>query len=328
MSNVRAMKVMAAAAFGIAALNLHGQSTPKPSPYTGVSQPPPDDTITSDATPAQTPTLVTRPAAPAQAVTAPAAASPANTAVTASASGAYKAPCDPDDRMVGDPDPCLQPNSAVVASAKPSPSGDYGMVTGVLTRPGELPEGSVIKIAIDQEIATRESQAGNDFSGRVAADVASPDGKVVIPQGAQVLGKVVQVSQGTRFGQSATVRLRPDVVVLPDGTRYVLRAQVLQTNTKLRVDNEGTVRPASRLKTNAIKEGAGIGTGAIVGAAVGGGPGALVGSLIGAGVMTTNILVQRPATVRIPRNAVLTLSLTQPMSISPEVASNTPGGAN
>ncbi len=231
--------------------------------------------------------------------------------------------------MIGDPDPCLTPVAPVVETAlpKPAPYADADIVTSVPTRPGELPEGTVIKIALDQEIATGQSTVGSDFSGRVAADVVSL-GKVAIPQGAQVVGKIVQVTEGHRFGSPATIRLRPDVVVLPDGTRYVLRAQVIDTNTKSRIDDEGTLKPASRLKTNVIKEAAGIGVGAVTGAIVGGPPGALVGSLIGAGVMTTNILVQHPADVKIPKDSTIVLSLTQPMSISPEVASVAPGGSN
>jgi hypothetical protein len=228
--------------------------------------------------------------------------------------------------MIGDPDPCLEP---VVETAKPKPAEDTDadIVTSVPTRPGELPEGTLISIALDQEIATGESQVGADFTGRISADVVSL-GKVAIPQGAQLVGKIVQVTEGHRFGSPATIRLRPDVVVLPDGSRYVLHAQILQTSTKSRIDDEGTLKPASRMKTNVIKETAGIGTGAVVGAIVGGGPGALVGSVIGAGVMTTNILVQHPAEVKIPKDSTIVLSLTQPMSISPEIAGNTPVGSN
>jgi hypothetical protein len=231
--------------------------------------------------------------------------------------------------MIGDPDPCLAAPVVDVETTqpKPSPYADADIVNSVPTRPGELPEGTVIKIALDQEIATGQSTVGSDFSGRVAADVVSL-GKVAIPQGAQVVGKIVQVTEGHRFGNPATIRLRPDVVVLPDGSRYVLRAQVIDTSTKSRVDDEGTLKPASRLKTNVIKEAAGIGTGAVTGAIIGGGPGALIGSVIGAGVMTTNILVQHPADVKIPKDSTLVLSLTQPMVISPELASVAPGGSN
>lgn len=325
------LRVVAALVAGVAVFSpcLHGQSTQKPSSYSGVSQPPPDDTITSDAPATTTPsaTLVTRPAA-AQAAPAPVVA-PAAPAPAPSVPVVTKAPCNSEDRMIGDPDPCLAAPvvEAETAQPKPSPDADADIVTSVPTRPGELPEGTVIKIALDQEIATGQSTVGADFSGRVSGDVVSL-GKVVIPQGAQVVGKIVQVTEGHRFGSPATIRLRPDVVVLPDGSRYVLRAQVIDTSTKSRIDDEGTLKPESPLKTNVIKEAAGVGTGAVVGAIVGGAPGALVGSLIGAGVMTTNILVQHPADVKIPKDSTIVLSLTQPMSISPEIASVAPGGSN
>jgi hypothetical protein len=228
--------------------------------------------------------------------------------------------------MIGDPDPCATP-LAEGTQPKLSPEGDADMVTSAPARPGELPEGTIVKIVLGQEIATGQSTVGADFSGRVLGDVVSA-GKVVIPEGAEVVGKIVQVTEGRRFGTPATIRLRPDVVVLPDGSRYVLRAQVIDTSTKSRVDDEGALKPASRMKTNAIKETAGIGAGAVSGAILGGAPGALVGGLIGAGVMTTNILVQHPAGVRIPKDSTLVLSLTQPMVISPELASAAPVGSN
>ena len=233
--------------------------------------------------------------------------------------------------MIGEPNPCLTPAAEAaqpqLAPRSASNDADADMVASASTRPGELPEATIIRLTLDQEISSGESQVGADFSGRVSADIVS-SGKVVIPQGSQVLGKIIQVTEGRRFGSPATIRLRPDVVVLPDGSRYVLRAQVIQTSTKSRIDEEGTLKPASRVKTNVIEEAAGIGTGAVVGAVVGGGPGALIGSVIGAGVMTTHILVQHPATVKIPKDSTITLSLTQPMSISPEIASNAPGGSN
>jgi hypothetical protein len=222
--------------------------------------------------------------------------------------------------MIGDPSPCDLPVADAV-SPKANSDLDADIVTAVPSRPGELPEGTTIRMTIDQELRTGETEAGSDFTGRVSADVLS-SGKVVIPQGAQVVGKVVRVTEGRRFGSPATIRVRPDVVILPDGSRYVLRAQVITTSTKSRVTDEGTLKPASRVKTNVIKETAGIGTGAVAGAIIGGAPGALVGSLIGAGVMTTNILVQHPASVNVPKDSTLTLSLTQPMSITPAPQNN------
>jgi hypothetical protein len=302
--------------------SLHGQNTPqgssqavpKPSPYTGVSQPPPDDTITVDEAAPQpgTAKLVARPA------DAPVVSAPVASVVGRPPSA--QASCNPDDGIVGDPNPCA---GLVVAPLGMQVAGDTdaGIVTMVPIRPGELPEGTILRMTLNEDISSGASHAGSDFSGKIAADVLS-SGRVVIPQGSEVLGKIVRVTEGHRFGSPATVRVRPDVVVLPDGSRYIVRAQLIATSSKARLDSEGTLKPASQVKKNMIQEGAGIGTGAVAGALIGGGPGALVGSLVGAGVMTTHILVQHPTDVRVPKNTVLTLSLTQPMSITPEVASN------
>lgn len=306
------------AAFAVVAPSVEAQTAQKPTPYTGVSQPPPDDTITTDDATQAAPgaKLVARPAAaPAVPAAAPVVRAPAPATPAALPSN-----CNPDDRMIGDPSPCEAP-TAELAAPKPANDLDADIVTSVPTRPGELPEGTTIRMSLNEELSSGESQVGSDFSGKVAADVLS-SGKVVIPQGSEVLGKVVRVTEGRRFGTPATIRVRPDVVVLPDGSRYVLRAQLVATDSKARVDDEGTLKPASQVKKNVIEEGAGIGTGAVAGALVGGGPGALVGSLIGAGVMTTHILVQHPAPVRVAKDSILTLSLTQPMLITPEVASN------
>lgn len=319
-------RVSTAVLAGIAAFcfPLYGQAPAKPSPYTGISQPPPDDTIISDDQGNANPTVKTRAklaqTTPASGQLQPSAALPAAGSTPALAAVVPGRPCNPDDRMIGDPDPCEMP-IAEAPRRRLANDADADIVTFVPTRPGELPESTIIRIVLDQNLSTSETQAGSDFSGHVTADVLS-SGKVVIPQGAQIMGRVVQVTEGHRFGSPATIRLRPDAVVLPDGSRYVLRAQVIDTSTRSRIGDEGAVEPASRVKTNVIKEGAGIGTGAVAGALIGGAPGAMVGSIIGAGVMTTNILVQHPASVNLPKDSVLTLSLVQPMVITPEVASN------
>jgi hypothetical protein len=312
---MKKIRVLMVLAVGTAAISpyLHGQSTAKPSPYTGVSQPPPDDTITTDEAVAAKPSV-------AASANAPAPESPAGTAVATSSAPAVRttSPAEnPDYGMIGDSQPGAVPAMTVSAPqlalvADP----DAGIVTFVPTRPGELPSGTLLHMALNEDISSENSQPGTDFTGRIASDVTS-GGRVVIPQGSEVVGKVLRVSEGRRFGSPAMVRLRPDVVVLPDGSRYVLRAQIIDTDGKSKIDGEGALTPKSRIKTNAIKEGAGIGAGAITGGVLGGPAGAFVGSVIGAGVMTTHILVQSPAEVKVPKDANLTLSLTEPMLITP-----------
>jgi hypothetical protein len=318
---MRKKNVAIALVAGVVAVSpvVYGQTQQqKPSPYSGVSQPPPDDTITADdATPAAK--LVARPAVSSPALAAASAGESAAPVPTVTVATQPK--WNPDYGMIGDPPGGEASIAAAPAKAADSTDPDADIVTFVPTKPGELPEGTIIRMALNQDLSSNEVRTGADFSGRVTADVLSA-GKVVIPQGAEIVGKVSSVTEGKRFGSPAAIRLRPDVVVLPDGSRYVLRAQIIDTSSKSRIDSEGTLKPASRLKTNAIKEGAGIGAGATAGALIGGPPGALVGTLIGAGVMTTNILVQAPAAVKVPKDSTLTLSLTQPMSITPAPQTN------
>ena len=291
---MKAISTAAVLLSGVVALS--AQNTTKPSAYSGVSQPPPDSSIAADVS---TPAAKTNAAKPI--VAAEASAPPPVAARPADASADYGI-------VAG----ASAPSVAHPAADDP----DADIVTFVPSHPGELPEGTTIHLTLNQDLSTEDTRPGTDFSGRVTKDVAF-SGKVLIPQGSEIVGRVTRVSEGHRFGSPATIRLRPDVVVLPDGSRYVLHAIVIDSNGKSRIDDEGALIPRSHLKKNAIEAGVGAGGGAAVGAAFGGPPGALVGTFVGAGVMTTHILVQHPATVNVPKDTELTLSLTSPMTVTP-----------
>ena len=280
------------------------QSTPKPSPYAGVSQPPPDETIVADDSSVAVPAVKVK--APRTVIVSTPAPSPA----------AEVAAANPDADIVTGSAPQPTAIRTALQSRTSISNPDADIVTFVPNHTGELPEGTNIHMILNQELATGETQSGSDFTGRVSRDVTF-SGRVVIPQGSEVVGRVVRVSEGHRFGSPATIRVRPDVVVLPDGSRYVLHAQVIDAGGRSRITDEGAFKPNSHLKKNAIVEGSGVGGGAAVGAVFGGPPGALVGSLVGAGIMTTHLLVQEPSTVKVPKDTALVLSLTEPMSITP-----------
>jgi hypothetical protein len=168
-------------------------------------------------------------------------------------------------------------------------------------------------------ISSTESQRNQPFRGKVASDVLE-DGKVLIPAGSEIEGRVSSVSAGDHLGGHGSFRLQPESVVLPDGTHYQLRAEVTGTpGSKTRVGSEGTINSGSRKTKNEIEYGAVVGTGAITGAVVGGPVGALVGSGIGAGIVTTHILVDHPQATLEP-GAVVLFTLTQPLNLMPQTA--------
>lgn len=279
-------------------------------PSQGVSNPPADDTIvTSQDEQAPTPA-----AKPSPAITAkPAAAATATSAPSSQ-------PTNPDYGIVTSVPSTAADGStpAPTATLSKRPYNPDEDIVGYVPSPSsELAEGTNIRARLMDSLSTKDTNAGTAFKAQVATDVYK-DGRVIIPAGSELRGRVVSVSQGHHFGPSATLRLRPDVVILPDGTAYHLYGQVVESKApNTRTDSEGGIQPSSHLKKEAIEYGAGAGTGAIVGAKIAGVHGAVVGSLVGAGVVTVHILMQHPEVAEVPKGSIVTFSLTEPMDLMP-----------
>ena len=192
------------------------------------------------------------------------------------------------------------------------PDGDIVHVRPL--RPGELQEGTSIRVHLLDRLSTADTERGEPFRSTVATDVLQ-GGQVLIPAGAEIDGRVVQVSSG-QFGGHGTMRLQPESVVLPDGTRFQLHADVTGTyGSRTRVAGEGTIRPDSRAKRDGIEYGGAVGAGVVTGALGAGPVGALTGGLIGAGAVTVHLLVSHPQATLEP-GTVLVFQLTDPLFLS------------
>jgi hypothetical protein len=119
------------------------------------------------------------------------------------------------------------------------------------------------------------------------------------------------------FGGHGSLRLKPEVVILPDGTRFEMHAETTGTpGSKTKMGAEGSIYPGSRAKKDGIEYGAVVGTGVVAGAVIAGPVGALTGGLIGAGVVTTHLMVDHPQTILEP-GSMLLFTLTEPMDLMP-----------
>lgn len=303
--------LLCALLFGTAAVLAAQQSS---NPYEGVSNPPPDDTIT---TPAPPPAAKPKPAPGTPLVAAPA-NSPAPAAQQAQppldpAMG-FTRPDNGDGTDAGivqvEPDTASQPqlNSR---SAATDPDGD--IVHPAPLPPGSLDVGTMIRARLLDRLSTSYSQEGDSFRAQVASDVVS-DGQIVIPAGAEIDGVVAQVSTG-HFAGHGSMLLRPETVILPDGSHYKLYAQLTATpDSNTRVGNEGTVAPGSRARKNEIEYGGGVAVGVTTGAVLGGPAGALAGTLVGAGAVTVHLLMDHPQAT-LEKGTVLDFTLTEPLSL-------------
>jgi hypothetical protein len=209
---------------------------------------------------------------------------------------------------------------------------DAGIVTHVASLPGELPDGTLLKAKLQQELSTMTTQPGTKFSAEVTEPVMR-DGRVIVPEGAMLEGRVTWVRGGKRIGGPASIHLEPRTVTLPDGSMYYLHARVIDTNAwdNTKVDDEGTImRRDYGKKTFAAISLAAAGPMA-AGAVIGGVPGAVIGAGVGAGVGTVIWLKQDRQAV-LPKELGLVFSLTEPMNTTPVAAAipvasmPTPGG--
>ena len=144
------------------------------------------------------------------------------------------------------------------------------------------------------------------------------EGRVVIPVGSVLHGRVTVVRGGRRIGGPAAIHLLPESVTLPDGTHYILHAQVIDTSEHhaTRINDEGTILRRDHIKGTLAAMSLTTGGAAATGAVFGGVPGALIGAGIGAGASTVWWLKQDRQEV-VPQNTTLVLSLSVPMSITP-----------
>lgn len=194
---------------------------------------------------------------------------------------------------------------------------DADIITSVPAHAGELPEGTLLKVRMNDSLSTTSTLRGSAFSATLTADVQR-EGRVIIPAGSVLDGMVTEVRGGRRISGRAAIHLEPRRVTLPDGTYYVLHAQVVDTSEEghVSVNGEGTIlrrdHPQEMLAIASLT----TGSGAVAGAMIGGGVGAAVGAGIGAGASTIIWLKQDRQTA-LPKNTALIFSLTSPMITKP-----------
>jgi hypothetical protein len=306
--------------FAVAAAAVSAQRASQPNPYQGTSNPPPDDTIEVTTTPQPKPAAGRPLNAPATTTVASQdQTAPENSPQDNPSAGPVSNQIPSQAPVAAQPYGDVQTAPAPVLAARgfvPDPDGD--IVHPAPLGPGQLGEGTNIRVALLDRLSTWESERGQPFRSRVASDVLQ-GGQVVIPAGAEIDGRVVEISSG-HLGGHGSMRLKPEVVILPNGTRYELRAVVTGTpGSRTRVGSEGTILPGSRMRRDEIEYGGAVGAGVITGAVIGGPVGAVTGGAIGAGAVTAHLLIDHPQATLEP-GAILQFTLTDTLSLTPVVA--------
>src|SRR5271155_786156 len=102
---------------------------------------------------------------------------------------------------------------------------DAMIVVDVPEREGELREGTLLKTKMLNTISTSTTTQGSRFTAELTEPIER-NGRVIIPVGSIVEGRVTEVRGGRRISGGAALHLETSDVTLPDGTHYVVHAQV------------------------------------------------------------------------------------------------------
>ena len=185
-------------------------------------------------------------------------------------------------------------SAPVAASARPAPRlPEYREFT--------IPAGTVLPLRLTSALASDANQIEDAVNASFRQDLML-DGSLVVPAGAEVAGRVVDVERSGRVKGRARLAMR-FTMLTQDGDQYDMRTEAVE-------------RVAAATKgEDATKIGIGAGAGAALGAILGGGSGAAKGAAIGAAAGTGAVLATRGDEVRLEPGETVDTRLTAPLVV-------------
>ena len=150
-------------------------------------------------------------------------------------------------------------------------------------------------------VGSKLSTEGDHFSASVARPVEI-DGKVIVPAGAEVLGRIVEAVPQGRFKGGAVLRLVLESITI-NRDAYDVRTSSVSHFIK------------GKGKRTAVMIGGGAGGGALIGGLAGGGKGALIGAALGAGAGTAGAAYTGEKEIVLPAESTLSFKLAEPTTV-------------
>lgn len=160
-----------------------------------------------------------------------------------------------------------------------------------------IPEGTSLRVRLIDGISASKSDPGTEFSASLSEPVVV-NGKTVLPQGARVVGRVVDAKESGRVKGRASLSLALTSVV------HNGKSVPVETQTYVGVAKSTKKRDAGVI-------GGAAGVGAVIGAIAGGGKGAATGAAIGGAGGTGAVLATRGEDVHYPPETRLTFVLSK-----------------
>jgi hypothetical protein len=139
-----------------------------------------------------------------------------------------------------------------------------------------VPADVALRVRLDDTLTSDDSRIGDPFSATVVDRGTY--------RNARVYGHISSITTSGRLKGNTTMMLRFDRLVMPDGRRSPIHAELVElydAPSGEKVDVEGAIQSGGRGRTSVIHTAVGAGAGALLGGIFGGGKGAGIGSIVG-----------------------------------------------
>jgi hypothetical protein len=168
--------------------------------------------------------------------------------------------------------------------------------------------GTKMDIAATDTISSRTAKAGDAFTARVVEDVKNAAGKVVIPAGSVVNGKIADVKPAPNPRTPGTLTLSVASITVR-GTSYAIEASV---------DSVETIHKGRGVTSgDAAKVGAGAVAGAVLGRVLGGNKkGTIIGGVVGAAAGAAAANQSKDSDIVLPAGAHIIIRLTKELAVA------------
>jgi hypothetical protein len=202
--------------------------------------------------------------------------------------GSYSAPSRAPASDVG--------SSTLASAAAPAPAAPPA------PKKVTIPSGTNLSIRLVDSLDSERNQVGDQFRATLNAPVMIDD-EVVVPQDADIQGRVVDVKAAGRYAGESNLTLELTSLSF-NGKTYHLST------------NQWTRSAKGRGKSTAGKIGGGAALGAIIGGLAGGGKGAAIGATVGAGAGTGVATVGKGTQIKLNSEALLSFNLEAPVTVT------------
>lgn len=187
------------------------------------------------------------------------------------------------------------------ATATSSDAGATQSVQTPVASSDEIPEGTDLRVSLNQKLDTENTQEGDTFTATLLDPLMSDDGEVVVPADSVVAGKITGVAPSTNANEQAAIRLDINEIRVDD-VSYPMTADITETGVESHADQ-------SDISTGAAVGGVtGLALGAVIGRSVGS---AVLGGILGAGTGTAISLGVGTTNAELPAGSSMTIRTTR-----------------